>query len=62
MISEAESLNVWEGHDFYIVESRSGLNNDIIEKYNLKKNSKIFSYSSKNAKLISDEELIEQIK
>lgn len=61
MISEAESLNVWEGHDFYIVESRSGLNNEIIEKFNLTKKKEIFNYSSENAKLISDDELIKQI-
>jgi hypothetical protein len=61
MISEAESLNVCKGHDFYIVESRSGLNNEIVEKFNLIKNKEIFNYSSKNVKLISDEELLKQI-
>ena len=65
MISEAESLNVWESEHFFIVETSGdphyNLNKEIIEKYKFKKNNKIFGYSSENAELISDEELLKQI-
>lgn len=61
MISEAESLNVWESEYFYVVQDRFGLNEELINNLNLKRNTKIFNYSSENAKLISDEELIKQI-
>ena len=61
MISETESLNVWEGESFYIVIDRFELNKSLIKKFNLKKNKKIFSYSSDIGELISDEELLKQI-
>jgi len=61
MISEAESLNVWEADEYYIITNKKYLEKDVIEKYNFKKNNKIFKYTSENAKLISDDELIKQI-
>ena len=61
MISEAESLNVWETDYFYIVQDRFGIKKELINELNLKRNTKIFKYSSENADLISDEELIKQI-
>lgn len=62
MISEAESLNVWETEHFYIVQDRFGLKEDLINELNLKKNKKIFKYTSENAELISDDNLLSQIK
>ena len=61
MISEAESLNVWESEHFYIVQDRFGLNETLIQELNLKRNKEIFNYSSENAELISDNELLKQI-
>lgn len=61
MISETESLNVWEGESFYVVIDRFELDQSLIQKFNLKKNKKIFSYSSDIGELISDEELLKQI-
>ena len=61
MISETESLNVWEGKSFYVVIDRFELDQSLIQKFNLKKNKKIFSYSSDIEELISDEELLKQI-
>ena len=37
MISETESLRVWEGIDFFIIEDTKGLDRDIVSKYNLEK-------------------------
>ena len=61
MISEAESLNVWESKYFYVVQDRFGLNKDLINELDLLKNTKIFKYTSESAELISDEELVKQI-
>lgn len=61
MISETESLNVWEGSNFYVIIDRFELNKNLIEKFNLQKNKEIFSYSSDIGELISDEELLKQI-
>lgn len=61
MISEAESLNVWETEHFYVVQDRFGLKDELINELNLIKNKKIFNYSSENAELISNEELGKQI-
>ena len=65
MISEAESLNVWESEYFYIVESTNHKNfrvdKELIDKFNMTKIKKIFCYSSENAELISEEELKKQI-
>tara|TARA_B110000858_G_scaffold195239_1_gene251179 strand:+ start:316 stop:504 length:189 start_codon:yes stop_codon:yes gene_type:complete len=61
MISETESINVWEGESFYVVIDRFELDQSLIQKFNLKKNKKIFSYSSDIGELISDEELLKQI-
>lgn len=61
MISETESLNVWEGESFYIVIDRFELDQSLVQKFNLKKNKEIFSYSSNIGELISDEELLKQI-
>ena len=61
MIAEAESLNTWESNDFYIIKNNYELNNDTIKKFNFKKSNEIFNYSSENADLIKDEQLINQI-
>ena len=61
MISEAESLNVWIADNFFIIQDRFGLNDNLINELNLKKNKSIFNYASDNAEFISDEELIKQI-
>lgn len=61
MISEAESLNVWESEYFYVVQDRFGLKDKLINELKLVKNKEIFNYSSENAELISNEELIKQI-
>ena len=61
MVSEAESLNVWECENFFVIQDRFGIKEELINKLNLVKNTKIFNYSSENAKLISDEELLKQI-
>jgi hypothetical protein len=61
MISETESINVWEGESFYVVIDRFELDQSLIQKFNLKKNKKNFSYSSDIGELISDEELLKQI-
>ena len=61
MISEAESLNVWESENFYIVQDRFGLDETLIQELNLKRNTEIFNYTSEIAELISDEELLKQI-
>merc|ERR1712166_57571 len=61
MLSETESLNVWEGDSFFVVIDRFELDKNIIQEFNLKKNKEIFSYTSENSKLISDEELLKQI-
>jgi len=61
MISEAESLNVWEAKHFYIVQDRFGIKEELINKLDLQRNNKIFKFTSKNAELISDHELVKQI-
>jgi len=65
MISEAESLNVWESQFFYIVESTNHpkfrINEELVNRFNMTKIQEIFGYSSENAELISKEELREQI-
>lgn len=61
MISDAESLNTWECEYFYVVQDRFGLKEELIKDLNLVRNDKIFYYSSENAELISDEELIKQV-
>lgn len=61
MISDAESLNVWKAKYFYIIQANVRLNNDLIKKLNLERNTEIFNYSSENSDLISDEELLKQI-
>jgi UDP-N-acetylglucosamine 4,6-dehydratase/5-epimerase len=65
MISEAESLNVWESEYFYIVESTSHqkfrVDKELIDKFKMTKIQEIFGYSSENAELISEEELRKQI-
>ena len=61
MLSEAESLNVWESEYFYIVQNRYGIDHELSEEFDLVKKTDLFSYSSENADLISDEELLEQI-
>jgi len=61
MISEAESLNVWRTDNFYVIQDRFGIKEEVINNLNLQRNTEIFKYSSENADLISDEELLEQI-
>ena len=61
MISEAESLNVWITDHFFVIQDRFGLKENLINELNLVRNTKIFNYSSNNAELISDEDLIKQI-
>ena len=61
MISEAESLNVWESEYFYVVQDRFGLDETLIKELKLKRNTEIFNYTSEIAELISDEELLKQI-
>lgn len=61
MISEAESLNVWRTEHFYVIQDRFGIKEDVINNLNLQRNTEIFNYSSENADLITDEELLEQI-
>ena len=61
MVSEAESLNVWECENFFVIQDRFGIKKELINELNLIKNTKIFNYSSENAELISDEELLKQI-
>ena len=61
MISEAESLNVWIADNFFVIQDRIGLKENLINELNLVRNTKIFNYSSNNAELISDEDLIKQI-
>jgi len=62
MISEPESLNVWRTDHFYVIQDRFGIKEEVINNLNLQRNTEIFKYSSENADLISDEELLEQIK
>lgn len=61
MISEAESLNVWIADNFFVIQNRFGLKENLIKELNLVQNTKIFNYSSENANLISDKELLKQI-
>ena len=61
MISETESLRVWEGSDFFIIEDTKGLDRDIVSKYNLEKKTDLFSYNSNNALKITNSDLKNQI-
>lgn len=62
MISKAESLNVWESDNFFIIESiLAKLDSQLISKLNLKKNSKLFNYTSEHAEIIPDNDLLKQI-
>ena len=61
MINSTESLKVWESKNFYVIETTYKLKDEIIKNCDLIKNTKLFSYSSKNGDLISDEELLKQI-
>jgi UDP-N-acetylglucosamine 4,6-dehydratase len=61
MISDAESLNVWESEHFYVIQCRYGLKDELINECNLKKNTEIFNFSSEYAELISNEDLLNQI-
>ena len=60
MISEAESLNVYKNDGFFVIKS-SDINVELKNKFNLEKNEKLFTYSSKNALQITDAELSKQI-
>jgi UDP-N-acetylglucosamine 4,6-dehydratase/5-epimerase len=61
MLSESESLKTWESTDFFIIEDNNGLNDEIINKYSLKKITELFSYNSNNATKISNIDLKIQI-
>ena len=61
MVSEAESLNVWECENFFVIQDRFGIKKELIERLSLKRIDKIFSYSSEKADTITDEDLIKQI-
>ena len=61
MISETESLRVWEGSDFFIIEDTKGLDRDTVSKYNLEKKLDLFSYNSNNALKITNSDLKIQI-
>lgn len=66
MIATAESLNVWESRCFFIIKSSSDIQNNpisknLIDKFNLVKNTEIFSFTSETAEIISNEELSNQI-
>lgn len=60
MICQSESLNVWEAESFYIV-TNDNIEKTMVEKYNLKKNTTLFEYTSEYANLITDKELLNQI-
>ena len=60
MISEAESLNVYKNDNFFVIKT-SDINLELKNKFNLVKNEKHFSYSSKNTFQITDAELYKQI-
>tara|TARA_Y100000389_G_scaffold178814_1_gene192324 strand:- start:2214 stop:3215 length:1002 start_codon:yes stop_codon:yes gene_type:complete len=59
MISETESFNVYYKEDFYVVVH--DMFKTFLNKYNYIKNEGIFSYSSKDAEPITDEELRHQL-
>ena len=61
MIAEAESLDTWISKNFFVIMKNEKNKLDLIKNFNLKKNDKIFVYSSETAKIITDEELINQI-
>ena len=65
MISEAESLCVWESQYFFIVESTNHskfkVDKELIERFKMEKRDKIFNYSSENSEQISDKDLSLQI-
>lgn len=60
MICQAESYNSWESDDFFIVQNE--IHEETKKLFNFRKRTDIFSYNSDNAKMISDEELLNQIK
>lgn len=61
MIAEAESLDTWISKNFFVIMKNEKNKLDLIKNFNLKKNDKIFVYSSESAKIITDEELINQV-
>ena len=61
MISKSESLNTWEGNSFFVVQPRWGLNKEFVKEFKLEKSKEIFSYSSEDAELISNDNLKQQI-
>ena len=61
MIAEAESLDTWISKNFFVIMKNEKNKLDLIKNFNLKKNDKIFVYSSETAKIITDEELINQV-
>lgn len=61
MICEAESLNSWESENFFVIKSNEEMSNEFKNRYNLIKKLEIFSYNSKSALLISNENLVKQL-
>jgi UDP-N-acetylglucosamine 4,6-dehydratase len=61
MISESESLNVYETEDFFVVQPYFGLDHKFIDQNKLTKCDKIFSYNSNNAEKIKNHIMIKYI-
>ena len=62
MISESESLNVYETEDFFVIKPYFGLDQKFIDENKLSKCKKIFSYNSNNAEKIKNDIMIKYIK